>query len=83
MVMTFDFSEALKIMRYERHKVRRSHWNDRRIFVMGDRFYCRFDDDVSRPVEWVPVTNDILALDWRVDLFPGEGIQQKLALGWE
>lgn len=81
MIKTFDFSVALELMRVQRAKVRRAHWTDRRIYVVGDRFYCRFDDDDAQ-IEYTLMSSDILAQDWRVDLLPGEGVQQKLGLVW-
>ena len=78
----FDFGEALRLMRDERQRVKRAHWDTQRIYLLGDKIRLRFDDD-PEGVEYTPVTTDILACDWRVALYPGEGVAQRLPLGWE
>lgn len=80
--MVFDFVQALELMTKQRQKVRRAHWPYHWIQVIGAKFYAQYEGDVNR-VEWTPTSEDVLAQDWRVALFPGEGVQQKLALVWD
>lgn len=75
-----DFGWALEQMQ-RGLRVKRQVWREQCIQTTDVGFHMLFDAD-ERGAIWSPSYFDLLATDWRVELLPGEGVQERLPLVW-